>query len=89
MEKKFLFVTEDGVNIYQGDKYYTLAVKEHETHEGMRRFFKDKFNTDIPLTKPAGSIVGPYINPKWDENSGILKYFAKRENAEKYALTLE
>jgi len=84
MEKTKLFTTEDGIDIYKGDKYYTVNLVEHDIPEKIRRIFKLK----IKYKQPAGTIAGPYINPKWNEPTGTLKYFAKKENAENFVKKL-
>jgi hypothetical protein len=84
MEKVKLFTTEDGIDIYKGDKYYTVNVVEHKVREDIRNFFMRWFKHEVPETHPAGTIAGPYINPKWNEPGGTLKYFGKRSNAEKF-----
>ena len=86
--KKYLFTTEDGVDIYDGDKYYTVNAKTHSTHIGLISFFKEKFNIDLPPIQHAGSIAGPYINRKWYEQDESLKYFFHRENAENFSKSL-
>ena len=87
--KKFLFTTEDGVDIFEGDKYYTVNVKSYPTHEGLILFFKEKFNKNLPSMQHAGSIAGPYINRKWNEQDGSLKYFFYKENAVNFSKSLE
>lgn len=86
--KKFLFTTEDGVDIFEGDKYYSVNAETHATHVGLIFFFKKKYNVDLPSMQHAGSIAGPYINRKWNEQDGSLKYFFHKENAEKYSKSL-
>jgi len=78
MKNEKLFTTEDGIDIYKGDKYYTVNLHEHEISDRVRRVFKHK----LPNVQPAGTIAGPYINPKWYEPTGTLKYFGERKNAE-------
>jgi hypothetical protein len=72
--KKVLFITEDGYEITEKDKYFSVKVKEYPQHP----LFKNK------KPSPLYSIVGPYRNPKATEQSGDILYFYKRENAEKF-----
>ena len=37
-EKEVLFITEDGVGIFEGDKYYNVQFKNRPT--GIRRLYK-------------------------------------------------
>ena len=66
-----LFTTEDDVEIRKGDKYFTVKVKPYDT-PGMKH------------QAPLWSIAGPYINPKWYEQSGYIKYFSTKDAAKKY-----
>ena len=78
--KEKIFTTEDGIDIYKGDKYFTVNLVEHDIPNKVRKLFKHK----LPEKQSAGTIAGPYTNPKANEQTGTLKYFAKKENAEKF-----
>ena len=80
-----LFTTEDGVDIYRGDKYYSVSTEDYKTHPGLITFFKEKYNLDLPKMQHAGTIAGPYINSKATEPDSVLKYFYHKENAENFA----
>ena len=80
-----LFTTEDGIDIYNGIKYYTVNIFENEISDIVRKMFKHK----LPDKQLLGSIAGPYINPKWNHPTGTLKYFAKKENAEFFVIKLK
>ena len=84
MKTEKLFTTEDGVDIYKGDKYFTVNLVPNKVRDDIRKFFMDKFKQEVPETHPAGTIAGPYVNPKWNEPTGTLKYFKKRSNAENF-----
>ena len=86
--KKYLFTTEDGVDIFEGDKYYTVNTVEHPIREETIKFFKERFNRDIPKTQSAGTIAGPYINPKATEPDGTIKYFFHKQNAVNFSKSL-
>lgn len=66
-----IFTTEDSVDIYPGDKYFTVKVREYPTPKGLKE-------------APMWSIAGPYVNPNAHEQTGDIKYFSTREAAEKY-----
>lgn len=74
MDNKVLFTTEDGFEIREKDKYFSVKIREYPRHP----VFKGK--KPVPLY----SIAGPYINPKATEPTGDILYFFKKENAEKY-----
>jgi len=81
MKTEKIFTTADGVDIYKGDKYFTVNLVEHDISDKIRSMFKHK----LPDKQPAGTIAGPYINRKAHEQTDSLKYFAYRENAVKFA----
>ena len=71
---KKIFTTEDGVDIYPGDRYFSVKVKEYPQHPVHQN------KKPIPLW----SIAGPYINPEAHNPTGDIKYFSTRESAEEF-----
>jgi len=88
METK-IFTTEDGIDIYKGDRYYTMRVVEGIIPDYVLNCFKPKMRENILRKNPekiakAWGIVGPYINPKAHEQTGDIKYFSTKEAAQEY-----
>ena len=71
---KIIFTTKDGHDITEGMKYYSVKVKEYETHSAIKKLKGFK-------TSPLWSMCGPYINPKAHEPTGDIEHFYKMENA--------
>lgn len=77
--KQSLFTTEDGVDIYENDRYYSIAIKDHDLHPKIKKLFN--------INKPTlWKIAGPYINPKATEPTSDVLYFSTKEAAEEYIL---
>ena len=71
---KIIFTTKDGYDITEKMKYYSVKVKEYETHPAIKKLkcFKEP---------PLWSMCGPYINPGAHNPTGDIEYFYKKENA--------
>ena len=71
---KVIFTTQDGYDITKGMKYYSVKVREYESHPALKKLkgFKGA---------PLWSICGPYINPMAHKPTGDIAYFYKKENA--------
>ena len=71
---KVIFTTQDGYDITEGMKYYSVKVKEYESHPALKKLkcFKEP---------PLWSMCGPYINPLAHKPTGDIAYFYKKENA--------
>ena len=67
-----IFITEDGVPIYQNDKYYQV-----NTVERITTFANGKVRKRLPYT----TILGPTINPYAHKQSGDIKYYSTYEAA--------
>ena len=73
-KEKIIFTTKDEYDITEGMKYYSVKVKEYETHPDIKKLkgFKEP---------PLWSMCGPYINPEAHNPTGDIEYFYKKENA--------
>jgi len=71
---EIIFTTKDGYGITEGMKYYSVKVKEYETHPAIKKLKGFK-------KPPLWSMCGPYINPNAHEPTGYIEYFYKKENA--------
>jgi len=71
---KVIFTTKDDYDIMEGVKYYSVKVREYETHPAIKKLknFKEP---------PLWSMCGPYINPEAHNPTGDIEYFYKKENA--------
>lgn len=84
-----LFTTEDGIDIFNGDKYYTLNINNSIIDDKFLSMFSEK-QRKIILKKyhnkviPKNRIAGPYINPKATEQTDDIKYFSTKEAAEEF-----
>lgn len=65
-----LFTTNDSVDIFEGDKYFTVNINEHKISS------KDKTHV-----VPKLSIVGPYINRQALNPTGDILYFSSWDKA--------
>lgn len=65
-----LFTTHDNVDIFKGDKYFTVNLQEQQI------VYKGKTNI-----VPKLSIVGPYINRQALNPTGDILYFSSWDNA--------
>ena len=72
---KIILTTKDGYDITEGQKYYSVKVKEYESHPAIKKL---KFWVKKP---PLWSMCGPYINPLAHKPTGDIVYFYKKENA--------
>lgn len=77
-KEEIIFTTMDGYDITKGMKYYSVKVREYETHPAIKQAFN---RIDEP---PLWSMCGPYISPKAHEQTGDIAYFYKKENAIKF-----
>ena len=67
---KPLFITEDGVDIYDGDKYWLLWIKDLARYQDVFKLY----------TKSATKLTS---NESWSEDA---KFFSTKEKAEEYLL---
>ena len=74
MISKIIFTTKDGYDITEGQKYYSVKIKEYETHPAIKKLKSFK-------KPPLWSMCGPYINPGAHNPTGDIEYFYKKENA--------
>ena len=71
---KIIFTTKDGYDITEGVKYFSVKVREYDTHPAIKKLKCFK--------KPhLWSMCGPYINPAVHKMTGDLVHFYKKENA--------
>ena len=73
-KEKIIFTTKDEYDITEGMKYYSVKVKEYETHPAIKKLKGFK-------KPPLWSMCGPYINPEAHNPTGDIEYFYKKENA--------
>lgn len=71
---RIIFTTNDGYDITEGMRYYSVKIKEWETHPYIKKLKRFK-------KPPLWSMCGPYINPMSHKPDGTLVHFYKKENA--------
>ena len=73
-DSKVIFTTQDGYDITKGMRYYSVKVREYESHPSLKKLkgFKEP---------PLWSMCGPYINPMAHKPTGVIVHFYKKENA--------
>jgi len=83
-----IFTTYDKVDIYKGDKYFTMRPECFKMDDEYIKKFPLVIQKRLRLYPdrilPKHRIAGPYINPKAHEQTGEILYFSTREAAENY-----